>query len=281
MHPPPGPQCRSGFAPLITISAFSIVTDLFLVLYPIPMIIHSSFTALKKIRFILTVFGLSLFCIALAGYRVPAVIYTHGSQQYRSLLAAFEILLSATVSNATTINSFARGRGEKKRKFSGASGIDDAEAGRVRMAYWGSDDDIARCVGAGRVPGIAPVQKGYGFTRGSEEDASNDRRLGPRAMLRGAAVSRELVELETVDSREPRNPDRSTTTKTLPPSLGGKREPPILRDAGGLLGPTRLDGSESAPDCSGDGDYDLQTRSSRSSSSTGLKFIVAERDEVR
>ncbi|KAI5858948.1 hypothetical protein BZA05DRAFT_414699 [Tricharina praecox] len=287
VHPSPGPQCRSGFAPLITISTFSIVTDLFLVLYPIPMIIRSSFTTLKKLRLILTVFSLSLLCVAFASYRVPAVIRTHGSQQLRSLLAAFEILVSTIVSNAIIINSFARGKGEKKRKFSGASGVDDAEAGQVRMAYWGSDDDIARYLGVGRVPGVAPVQKGYGFTRRSEEAPRSDERLQPRAVLHGAAVSAEMEEQQQakVDSCELMDFGKDTTTITPPPpppSPDDGKEHPVLCDAGGLLTLARVDENESTTEYSDDDDYDLRPRTSVSSSSVGLKDTIAERDrEVR
>ncbi|KAF8543119.1 hypothetical protein BDD12DRAFT_272672 [Trichophaea hybrida] len=183
VQPDPGPHCRSSFAPLITTASFSIILDSLLVLSPVPVIIRSSYSPMKKTRLLLTVFSLPLFGIAMAGYRVPAVISKHGSQQFRSLLAAFEILTATVVSNAIIINSFARGKGTKKRKPSGDRGIDDGEGGIVRNAYWGSDDDLIRQVGGGRVPGIPPVQNGYGFNRRNEEELQV-----PRAVLYGAAM---------------------------------------------------------------------------------------------
>ena len=88
VRPDPGSKCRSGFAPLVTMSGFSIIMDVLLVLSPIPAIVRSSFKTSKKIRLLLTTFSLPLFCIAFTGYRVNAVIEVHGAQQYRSLLAS-------------------------------------------------------------------------------------------------------------------------------------------------------------------------------------------------
>lgn len=254
------------------------MTDLFLVVYPIPMIIRSSFTTFKKLRLILTVFGMSLLCIAFAGYRVPAVIRTHGSQQFRSLLAAFEILISTIVSNAIAINSFARGKGVKKRKFSGASGIDDAEAGQVRMAYWGSDDDLARYLGVGRIPGVAPVQKGYGFTRKSEEDTRKGEQLEPRAVLHDAAVWTEVEEQGKVESWKLKDFGKETAI-TPPSSPDDEKEHLVLCDVGGLLSPVRVEENELAAHYSDGYNYDPRTRASVSSSPVGLQDIIGDRNQ--
>lgn len=75
------------------------------------------------------------------------------------------------MANAIIINGFARGKGMKKRKPSADRGADLGENGGVRREYWGSDDDLVRSVGGGRVPGIAPVQKGYGH--GAREEGGD------------------------------------------------------------------------------------------------------------
>ncbi|KAA8913740.1 hypothetical protein FN846DRAFT_886384 [Sphaerosporella brunnea] len=248
VQPDPGAQCRTAFAPLITVSTFSILTDALLVLCPIPAIVRTSFTTAKKIRLIITVFSLSLFCIAFAGYRVPTVIRAHGSQHLRSLLAAFEILTATMVSNAIVINSFARDKGAKKRKFTGESGIEGAEAGQVRRAYWGSDDDLARYLGVGRVPGISAerLQRGYGLSGCDTEGALQ---TPSTAVLHGATAPREaeLREISPIMS---------------PLSLEQERNTPVLYDIGGLLKDDE------------DNDTDDDARTSVSSSSTGLRDIV-------
>jgi hypothetical protein len=231
------------------------LTDVLLVLSPIPAIVRSSFTTLKKVRLITTVFSLSLFCIAFAGYRVPAVIRTHGSQQLRSLLASFELLLATVVSNAIVINSFARDKGAKKRKFSGESGIQDAEAGQVRMAYWGSDDDLARYIGVGRVPGIDAegLQKGYGLSEQDKKELSASSQV-PRAVLHGAALSPREMEPWKAKNTGHEAPI------TPPPWTGND----FLYDVGGLL-----------KEEENDTDDDVL---SRASSSIPLRDIVGARD---
>jgi hypothetical protein len=231
------------------------LTDALLVLSPIPAIVRSSFTTLKKIRLIITVFSLSLLCIAFAGYRVPAVIRAHGSQQLRSLLASFELLLATAVSNAIVINSFARDKGVKKRKFSGETGIQDAEAGQVRMAYWGSDDDLARYIGVGRVPGINAegLQKGYGLSEHDKEELSASSQV-PRAVLHGAASPPR--EMETWKTK-----DTGHEAPAMPPPW---RDNEVLYDVGNLL-------REDEEDI----DDDVL---SRASSSIPLRDIVGSRD---
>jgi hypothetical protein len=177
---------------------------------------------MQKTRLLLTVFSLPLFSIAMAGYRVPAVISDHGSQQFRSLLAAFEILTATVVSNAIIINSFARGKGTKRRKPSGDRGIDDGEGGIVRNAYWGSDDDLIRQVGGCRAPGIAPVQKGYGFNQRSGEFPV------PQPVVFRATISREK------NVWGPGMP-RHDSPITPPPSPKRGDGDPVLYDVGGLL----------------------------------------------
>lgn len=247
VRPDPGPQCRSAFVPLISISALGIFMDVLLILSPIPAIVRSSFTTTKKIRLILTTFGLSVFCIAFAGYRVPAVIKDHGSQQYRSLLASFEILTATVVSNAIVINSFARGKGAKRRKFSGETGLEGGEGGMVRMSYWGSDDDLVRDVGGGRIFGVVPSQKGYGISNRHGQLAQLEPAVLKPVERRGNVPVWELKE---------RGEDTPITPPTTPKL---ERDTTKLYDEGGFLGA----GDES--------EDDMQPCTSVSSSKVGLR----------
>lgn len=115
--PDPGPQCRLGYAQLITMGAADIITDLLLVFFPIPIVIRAkAFNIKRKISLVL-LFSLSLILVALTAYRVQSVIDHHGRQQYRSVFASGEILAAAAVSNAIVIGSYLRDRGVKKQKY--------------------------------------------------------------------------------------------------------------------------------------------------------------------
>lgn len=97
-------------------------------------------------------FGLSLILVAITTYRVPAIIERRGSQQFRSLLASFEILAAAAVSNALVLGSFVRDRGVKIQRFKFGSTTDTIERTSTRRDtithhHWGSDADLAGDVG--------------------------------------------------------------------------------------------------------------------------------------
>src|SRR5271163_3880513 len=57
--PDPGPQCRQGYAQLITMGAFNVITDLFLILFPIPIIILSQMGIQRKFQ-LTCLFALSI-----------------------------------------------------------------------------------------------------------------------------------------------------------------------------------------------------------------------------
>lgn len=97
-------------------------------------------------------FGLSLILVAITTYRVPAIIERRGRQQFRSLLASFEILAAAAVSNALVLGSFVRDRGIKIQRFRFGSTSDSIERtstrrGTITHHQWGSDADLAGDVG--------------------------------------------------------------------------------------------------------------------------------------
>ncbi|KAF7588516.1 hypothetical protein BBP40_005543 [Aspergillus hancockii] len=149
--PDPGPECRSGYANLITMGVCDVITDLFLVAFPIPLIMMTHMPVKRKASLVI-LFALSLILVGITCYRVPAVIGHKGSQQYRSLLASLEILAATAVSNAIVIGSFVRDKGVKKTKFKKALGsasvsesMDHSSVRRTTITHhqWGSDSDLA------------------------------------------------------------------------------------------------------------------------------------------
>lgn len=156
--PDPGGHCRQGYVNLLTTGVCNILTDLLLVLFPVPIIINSSMSVKRKVQLVL-LFSLSLGVVAVTFFRVTHVIEAHGSQQMRSLLASVELLIATGVANALVLGSFVRDRGVKKRKFrydsvAGESyhATDSANRSRrpaIAGLAWGSDVDLVRDVGFG------------------------------------------------------------------------------------------------------------------------------------
>ncbi len=151
--PDPGPQCRAGLPQLLTMGTCDIVTDVFLVVFPIPIVIVSTMTLKRKVSLVL-LFALSLALVAITAYRIPSTISRGGAQQYRSLLASLEILAAAGVSNSVVIGSFIRDRGVKKPKYrresiGGSSTLDRTLTKRTTITqnHWGSDSDLVGNLG--------------------------------------------------------------------------------------------------------------------------------------
>ncbi|KAL4750714.1 hypothetical protein BDW72DRAFT_110282 [Aspergillus terricola var. indicus] len=153
--PDPGPNCRTGFANVITMGACDIITDLLLVGFPIFIILRTRMSLKRKIALVV-LFALSLILVAITSYRVPSVIQHKGSQQYRSLLASLEILAATAVANVVVISSFVRDKGVKKVKYKDTlasasvnEGLDHSSTRRATITHhqWGSDSDLARDLG--------------------------------------------------------------------------------------------------------------------------------------
>ncbi|TVY83992.1 hypothetical protein LSUE1_G004713, partial [Lachnellula suecica] len=153
--PDPGPQCRQGYAQLITMGTANVITDLLLVLFPIPIIIRSKMGAKRKVQLVLLFAG-SLLPAGTTLFRIPNIIDRHGSQQYRSLLASIEILFATAVANALVLGSFIRDRGVKKQRWKFGSMSDSIERTASRrgtvVRHWGSDEDLVRDLGLGLDP---------------------------------------------------------------------------------------------------------------------------------
>jgi len=162
--PDPGGQCRQGYVQLLTTAVCNILTDLLLVFFPIPIILQSNMKIKRKMQLTL-LFSLSLGVVGVTIYRVPHVMWSHGRQQYRSLLASVEILFAFTAANALVLGSFVRDRGVKKQKFRRTSAADsfDRSSGARRPTLhrqWGSDEDLVRDVGITLDPELRNAPQG-------------------------------------------------------------------------------------------------------------------------
>lgn len=158
VFPDPGGQCRQGYTNLITTGVCNVLTDLLLVVLPVPIIIMSQMSFTRKLQLVL-LFSMSLLVVTVTLYRIPKVVDAHGDQRLRSLLASIELLIATGVTNALVLGSFARDRGVKKRRFKYGSvagesvhATDSGNRSRrptVAERAWGSDEDLVRDVGFG------------------------------------------------------------------------------------------------------------------------------------
>ncbi|KAK8051252.1 hypothetical protein PG993_002637 [Apiospora rasikravindrae] len=152
--PDPGGQCRQGYAQLLTMATCNVLTDLFLVFFPVSIIIRSHMNFKRKVQLVL-LFSLSLGVVGVTLYRIPHVVWQHGNQQTRSLLASIEILMATTAANALVLGSFVRDRGVKKNRFRYGSVVAESIEGSALSGrrptiinqHWGSDEDLVRDLG--------------------------------------------------------------------------------------------------------------------------------------
>lgn len=153
--PDPGAKCRQGYAQLLTMGTVNVLTDLLLVLFPIPIIITSKMGVKRKIQLVLLFAG-SLLPAGTTLFRIPNIIDRNGAQQYRSLLASVEILFATAVANALVLGSFVRDKGVKKKRWKFGSMSDSIERTTSRrptaVRHWGSDEDLVRDLGLGVDP---------------------------------------------------------------------------------------------------------------------------------
>jgi hypothetical protein len=148
--PDPGPHCRQAYVQLITMGTADIITDILLVIFPLPMVIKSHLQPWTKARLVL-LFSLSATLIAITAYRVPSVIAHKSIQQYRTVWASGEILAAAAVSNAIVLGSFLRDRGLKRGKYrpdrhlsasESLSNVPSTRRSTVMQQRLGDDDQI-------------------------------------------------------------------------------------------------------------------------------------------
>jgi hypothetical protein len=161
--PDPGGKCRQGYAQLLTMGTANVITDILLVVFPIPIIIRSKMGLKRKLQLTLLFAG-SLLPAGTTLFRIPNIIDKDGRQQYRSLMASVEVLFATAVANALVLGSFVRDRGVKKQrwKFGSVAG-DSIERTTSRrgtaVTHWGSDEDLVRDLGLGVDPSLRETPK--------------------------------------------------------------------------------------------------------------------------
>lgn len=114
--PDPGPQCRQGYAQLLTAGVSSALIDTILVIIPIPIVLSTRITPKRKVLLVM-LFCLGFLTVGIAAYRMPIIIRDHGSQVTRSTWASVELLAATTVANLVALGSFLRDSGVKKKRF--------------------------------------------------------------------------------------------------------------------------------------------------------------------
>lgn len=143
------PTCRQGYGHLLTMGTTDIVTDLLLILFPIPIILKSTMSIKRKLQLV-SLFSMSIVLVIITAARMPLVIEKRGLQQYRTVWASSEILAATGVSNAIILGSFLRDRGVKKSKYKPGSATDSMErrsSTRRTLQDLDSDEDLARSLG--------------------------------------------------------------------------------------------------------------------------------------
>ncbi|KAF8423313.1 hypothetical protein EV426DRAFT_710710 [Tirmania nivea] len=161
-------QCREGVAPLIVMAVCNAATDVLIVIFPLPPILLASMP-LKRRFWLIVSLSLSLITCALAIYRVSFVLQYHASQPHRTLYSSIECLASCAIANAIVLNSFARDKGPKRKRYRGPGGAHmvyspeaiaiggrmtdqeqlDIQNRRTGMRVWGSDEDLVKGTGLG------------------------------------------------------------------------------------------------------------------------------------
>lgn len=116
VSPDPGPKCRQGYVSLFTTTVCNVLTDLLLVIFPIPILLASRIPTARKVLLI-ALFCLGLFTVVVAIGRVPHIIAENGYQATRTMWASCEILVATVAANTLALASFVRDLGAKKAKF--------------------------------------------------------------------------------------------------------------------------------------------------------------------
>ncbi|RPB29266.1 hypothetical protein L211DRAFT_882255, partial [Terfezia boudieri ATCC MYA-4762] len=97
-------SCAEAFGQLITMGVLNIVTDIVLIILPLPLIFKSRLPLLRKAQLSL-LFMLSFAVIIVTVSRMPVILDSTTMQNSRSLWASIEILVSCVVANAPILNN--------------------------------------------------------------------------------------------------------------------------------------------------------------------------------
>lgn len=195
--PDPGSSCRQSYGQLFTMGGFNMYTDLILIAVPLPMMLDARLdTKIKLESMVLMLFPLANVTFTI--YRLQAIVSTShlGSQQFRTLMASVDILISTASANALVVTSFLQGRGFKKTNYKKWNGPEDdgvvlghdgmeliqldtipgARMGegraQIMKRYWGSDEDLVRNYPDGTSEGHNPTHR-FPSKHLSSEDRSS------------------------------------------------------------------------------------------------------------
>jgi hypothetical protein len=233
--PDPGPQCRQGYAQLLTMGITDIVTDILLVAFPIPIIFRSAMPFKRKLS-LTALFSLSTILIVVTGARMPLVIERRGIQQFRTVFASSEIVAAAIVANAIILGSFLRDRGVKKSRFKAPSTTDSMERRGSTRRYTNqpcsSDEDLARSLGYRTKPELA--EKASKIARPAPvaniDLLSSNKQDGPFTNTNWQFPQEELG---ITNSNDEVKPNMADIRDPMPSPRAGRRVSWV--DAGGLL----------------------------------------------
>jgi hypothetical protein len=227
--PDPGGQCRQGYAQLFTQSICSGLTDIMLVVFPVPIIASSRLKLSRKIVLTL-LFCLGLFNVAASVYRVPKVLSEDGYQGTRSTWASMEILVATFVANALALGSFVRDTGAKKSKFrhyeqgssgmrSGGETLDGERSRRVTSVV------VKRAPSGETTDSGTLVRGGRGLSRSASKDSLISR---ARSRGHGATPSVEAGVMKTTTIQV-------TVSEPVETTVGGRQRggtaPPVMPQA--------------------------------------------------
>ncbi|RPB08224.1 hypothetical protein P167DRAFT_539422 [Morchella conica CCBAS932] len=134
--PNPGRACTFAEAQLYTTGACNIATDLVLILYPLPMVFHTSLPRKRKIQ-LYALFSLGFFVILVSIFRLPFVMENHAIQRWRTLFASIEMLVACCVANAPVMYRLIKAQAAKHTTAS-------ADSASRASPYWFSVNRSAR-----------------------------------------------------------------------------------------------------------------------------------------
>ncbi|KAK3314326.1 hypothetical protein B0H66DRAFT_376388 [Apodospora peruviana] len=173
--PDPGPQCRQGYASLLTVATCNAMTDLLLVIFPVPIIVSSRIPLGRKI-FLVLLFSLGLVAVIVSSYRVPQVLGERGYQGTRTMWASVELLVATIVANTMVLGSFIRDTGVKKARFK--QGPNSHSSGREQQPR-----------GAGAMRSSSSQQLSVGHHKDTFDEGKHGGRRGSKATVFGLTTT--------------------------------------------------------------------------------------------
>lgn len=141
--PDPGPQCRQGFAQLLTMGVSSAIIDTILVIFPVPIVLSTRIATKRKVLLVL-LFCFGFLTVGITAYRLPNIVQNNGSQITRSMWASIELLAATAVANLVALGSFLRDSGAKKKRFRhdyGTSGATSSNRRQGQSSHTGHTGD--------------------------------------------------------------------------------------------------------------------------------------------